>query len=255
VQPSGSGIRRAGRRYLRFRSIPRPTLTLPFPATGGFFAFAEGGGLRVWDLAAKREIWRNVDPVRTAYSLAFSPDRRTLAAGYDDTTILIWSLPQPDNGKPIPANERTAIWDTLASSDVVAAHASMWRLVDDPATAIPLLRERAPPIYVAPNTILPLVQDLGSADFKTREAAERKLKQLGRAVEKELRAALKDDRGAETKSRLNALLASLEPDSVGARAVTVLERIGTPEARKLLEEIAAGDSRMAREAKAALERK
>src|SRR5262249_54931066 len=104
---------------------------------------------RVWDLVADRELWRKPDPVRIATAVAFAPDGRTLAVSYDDCTILLWTLPRPQKGKPIPAAERVTVWELLASTDAGAAFAAQWRLVDDPDTALPLLRERLLPVAPA----------------------------------------------------------------------------------------------------------
>src|SRR5262249_32573010 len=140
-----------------------------FSRDGRLFAFAERDALRVWDLAARREIWRRDDATRNVTALTFAPDGRALADGADDTTILLWSMPAPAKGKPIAASERDAVWAELGSSDVAAAHAAQWRLTDDADTAIALIRDKllAPP--AAADAVRPHVRDLASADFKTRE--------------------------------------------------------------------------------------
>src|SRR5262249_28547302 len=164
-----------------------------FSRDGRLYAFADEDVLRVWDLAAGREVWRRPDSVRTAVSLAFTPDGRTLAVGYDDTTILLWPLPTPEKGKPIATGERDTLWLQLASPDVAAAHAAMWRLNDDPKSAGPLLRERLIGTPVAADDVRALVKDLGASDFRKREAAERRLRDLGVGGLPELRAALQKE--------------------------------------------------------------
>src|SRR5207245_8821160 len=129
-------------------SLPAQELlyaTMAFSRDGRLLAFTDADVLRVWDIAAGRELWRRPDPVRTAVSLAFAPDGRTLAAGYDDTTILTWKLPTPQPGKPVAAAERASLWADLASPDVAVGHAAMWRLIDDAVTAVPFLREQLAP--------------------------------------------------------------------------------------------------------------
>ena len=260
-------------------SIPAQMLSsvaVAFSRDGRLLAFTDGDELRVWELLpgrevwretdagptiaemtrlrdsrllAGRELWRKPDAVRTAVALAFAPDGRSLAAGYDDTTILLWTLP-PEKRRPIADDERAALWADLASPDRATCYAAMWRLIDDPKTTVPLLQGRMLPTPAAADTVRPLIMDLGSADFRTREAAERRLRELGSAALPALRASRKNEQRPEAKRRLEALLAPFEGDDYRrrtARAIAVLERIGTPEARRLLEELT-------REAKTALER-
>src|SRR5205085_11257534 len=60
-----------------------------FSRDGRLYAFADAARLKVWDLAGRRERLRRTDAVRSIFSLAFSPDGRSLAAANDDTTILL----------------------------------------------------------------------------------------------------------------------------------------------------------------------
>jgi hypothetical protein len=84
---------------------------------------------------------------------------------------------------------------------------------------------------------------------------------LGERVEPALRQALKEKPSAEVRRRVGALLAALKgvppPNTLRAlRAVWVLERVGTPEARQLLGALAKGapGARQTVEAQAALAR-
>jgi hypothetical protein len=83
------------------------------------------------------------------------------------------------------------------------------------------------------------------------------------AVEGDVRAALKRSTAPEQRERLEAVLARIDPMMPpagetlrGLRAVWLLERLGTPEAVKLLQKMAGGatGSRVTQEAKAALGR-
>ncbi|HEX4613277.1 MAG TPA: hypothetical protein VH092_34135, partial [Urbifossiella sp.] len=96
-----------------------------------------------------------------------------------------------------------------------------------------------------------------------REAATKSLQALGAAAAPALRSALKGTASVEQASRLRRLLAGVSlrvvPPGDGlreVRAVAVLERIGTPDAQKLLAELAGGvpDARMTEEAAAAVAR-
>jgi len=107
-----------------------------------------------------------------------------------------------------------------------------------------------------------LIRDLDNDDFKVRENAVEQLAKLGETVVAPLRDALEKSKAVEQKRRLQFLLEDLDrPETQGetlrrVRAVEVVERLGTPDARRLLESWASGtaDGRLTREAKAALVR-
>src|SRR5262249_18530928 len=102
-----------------------------------------------------------------------------------------------------------------------------------------------------------LVTDLDSDSFETRERATRELALLGDLAEPALRQALENRPSPELRRRAQRLLAKLEgPKLRQVRAVEVLELVGTPEAQKLLQELAGGapSARLTQEAKASLGR-
>lgn len=108
-----------------------------------------------------------------------------------------------------------------------------------------------------------LLRDLESEHFAVRQAAEQGLRDLGELAELALSKALQARPTVEAKRRLEQLLAALNPAGLlrgeplrAVRAIQVLERIGSPEARDVLTVLAEGlpKARLTREAKAALER-
>jgi hypothetical protein len=113
---------------------------------------------------------------------------------------------------------------------------------------------------------LALLRDLDSDQFAERERATRRLVELGRPAEGALRKALEGKLSAEARRRVRGILQQIEkappPQAplvarlAVLRAVELLERLDTAEARAILEEWSAGpaDTALAREAKAALGR-
>jgi hypothetical protein len=108
-----------------------------------------------------------------------------------------------------------------------------------------------------------LLDDLDSDAFRVRQAAEDSLRQLGESAGPALREALKAKPPLDRRRRIEGLLAALDRDAPlsgeslrAARAVAVLERIGTAEARRALAELARGieSARLTRTAKDALAR-
>jgi hypothetical protein len=95
-----------------------------------------------------------------------------------------------------------------------------------------------------------------------RTAADKALRDLGAKAEPGIRAALKANPTLEMRQRLEAILKTLDPwerltgDALREmRAVQVLERIATPEARNILDRLAKGaPMRLNRAAQEALAR-
>jgi hypothetical protein len=134
-----------------------------------------------------------------------------------------------------------------------------------PRESVPLLRRHVRPADArVPDAAATrrLIADLDSDDFRVRERAQEALAQAGEAARSAVVEALDSKPSAEVKRRLHALLDRLDAPGVPPglvrplRAVELLERIATPEAKALLGELAAGraDAALTREAKAALDR-
>jgi HEAT repeat protein len=112
-----------------------------------------------------------------------------------------------------------------------------------------------------PEQMADLIRDLDNDEFVVREKAEAALGRLAEGAAPALRRALDNKPGAEVRRRVTGLLEQLDQGKAPAqlqslRAIEVLERLGTPEARKVLEELAKGISaaRQTQEAKASLDR-
>jgi hypothetical protein len=164
--------------------------------------------------------------------------------------------------------ELEAAWSALASTDAAEAYRNMRTLQSVPGQTVPLLAEHLRP--TAPpdaERLKRLLAQLDSEEFAQRERATEELRKLGWAAEPALRKALADKPSPEARKRIQTLL-----DSVGElrlprelvqllRGIEVLERVNTPDARRLLRKLAdstlgegLGQQEMSREAKASLER-
>ena len=103
------------------------------------------------------------------------------------------------------------------------------------------------------------IADLDSEQFATREAATAELTKLDRAAEPALRQALAKKPPLEQRRRIERLLERLATPGRklhAARVTTVLEQIGTAEARKVLEALAdePAETLLSREARESLKR-
>jgi hypothetical protein len=196
--------------------------------------------------------------------LAFTRDGRRMATGHPDSTILLWEVRLgADRGGRLTAKECEELWADLAGDDAAKAWRAIWRLAESPAEALPLLRGRLEPYpAAAAGETRRLLADLDSESFPRREAATKRLEELGLRAEPALRAALRARPGLEPKRRIERLLAGLaklpqplSPEELRQlRGLAVLGHIGSPGARRLLEAVAKGpeSARRTRQALAAL---
>jgi hypothetical protein len=91
-----------------------------------------------------------------------------------------------------------------------------------------------------------LVRDLDSTVLAVRERAAQQLERMGPVIGPRLERAVKESPSAEVRERLGGLLQRLAGSKLTSeelqftRALWVLERIGSADARRLLEELAGG---------------
>jgi hypothetical protein len=205
-----------------------------------------------------------------AQTLVFAPDGRTLATGHQNGTVQLWLVPPVRGREPRPTSqtERDNLWTDLGSDSPGKARAAVERLTRHPEEATALLKVRFRPPGPTPvdERIREHIKDLDSDVFATREEAVRKLREYGARAEPALRRELASGASLEMRLRIQRVLDSITPPLQrlplsgealrGVRAIEVLERVGTPEARELLRGWAeqARDLRLASEALLALER-
>jgi len=106
---------------------------------------------------------------------------------------------------------------------------------------VPFLKKQLSPAKRGdPERIAKLLADLDDNNFSTREKASQELEQLGSQAALALQKFLKGNPPLEAKRRAEHLLAKLDQRSMSRqqvrtlRAIQVLQRINTPEAREVL---------------------
>jgi hypothetical protein len=224
-----------------------------------------GQTIALWEVNTGKPRGQFTGHLGYIYTLVFAPDCKHLASGADDTTALLWDLSLislSGSSGVRPPTDLAAGWEELASEDGKKAYQALWSLAARSDEAVAFLKDRlqadAP---VDAKRIDQLIGQLDSDDFDVRERATRELEKLEATIEETLRQAIEHSASTEVRTRATAILAKILPNRSPAlvrqlRAVEVVERIGTPSARRLLASVAGGapGARLTGEAKAALER-
>jgi WD40 repeat protein len=220
--------------------------------------------IRLWDVYTGKQAAHFELHTADVLSLAFSADGSRLVSGLSDGTVLVWDVAALPRLPALTAraDELDALWQDLAGSDSVKAHQAVWKLTAIPEKALPFLAEHLPPAAeVTPEQLRQLIADLDSDQFAVRAAAVKELERQGDRAAPALREALSGKPSAEVRKRVEELLAGVRqvrsPEVLRRlRAVQVLERAGSPAARRVLETLARGSAtaRETREAKTSLQR-
>jgi WD40 repeat protein len=253
----------------RLRELPRASGAMTFSPDGRLLALSSHAGdterhqLYEVDSGTLRQEFVSAAGVGV---VAFSPDSQRLATGGPDTTILVWDLlgaAEPGQGKLTA--EWAGVWAALKDREGRAGLKAIRRLRAAPDEAVALLARHVKPVEAksAPDEVIARwIAALDAEHFNDRQKAARELEGLGRAAEQPLRKALAGKPSPEARRRLEDLLDRLadpgpSPEALRLlRAMEVLEGIGTPVAREVLEALAGGapEARLTQEAKAALRR-
>jgi hypothetical protein len=139
-------------------------------------------------------------------------------------------------------------WSDLTSPDAARAYAALWDLAAAPDRAVPFLRRQMHPVAPLDEAGRQRVQqwltDLDSDNFAARQRAAGELERLSDQAAPALRAALNCTPTPEARRQMERLLEEATgwtPHRLRVvRAIAVLEQADTPQARRLLQALAAG---------------
>ncbi|MDX1961574.1 MAG: WD40 repeat domain-containing protein [Pirellulales bacterium] len=213
------------------------------------------GRLHVHDLLHHRELAVvSLDQQPPIKITACRAQGLNVVCAYADGTAANWQI--PDNAlaeiappPPQLPEERESWWRDLGGADSTKAFLALNRLAAYPDTTVPLVAaklEFGELDQTLPNRVDQLVQQLDAPEFVIRERATREIESLGEPAEVYIEAALKEAKSLEVKARLEILLREarksatlLNPAEMQTyRAIWLLERINTLEAREQLKRIA-----------------
>jgi WD40 repeat protein len=226
--------------------------TVAFSPDGHLLAFAgQSSALTVADLAADKEVAHFEGHQASIGAVAFSADGNTVVTGSADTTALIWSVKglaaKPVAAQPLDAEALQARWTDLTNVEATTGWRAINHLVSAPQQVVALCQAKLEPTpRVEAARIEELVEQIGSEVFKVRQKAQTELARLGEVALPQLRKALTTNLPLEARLRLEDLEAKAATLALSgerlrmARAIEILERIGTPEAREVLQKLASG---------------
>jgi len=214
-------------------------------ATGG-----SDGVVRMWDVGTGKEVHQFKGHDGAVSSIAFAANGKRLVSGSADTTALIWDTPAtaPQANLEIDATRADALWADLASGDATKAYQAIVAFRAGAKTAVPFLKERVKAVPAPdPKKLEQLIADLDSNQFATRTKANDELEKMGKLAKGALDQAMATGPNLEMRQRLERLLEKLvtgaapPPEQLRIhRSLEVLEWIGTPEARDVLQSMAKG---------------
>jgi RNA polymerase sigma factor (sigma-70 family) len=267
-----------GKEVRRFPGGPEPRAKdrrevagVAFSPDGRTLAAAEtDGGLVLYETASGQPRRRLEGHQGKTEAVAFSADGKRVVSIGSDLTALVWDATgRLDPGRPRRADlsprQLEESWSALAGTDAARAWEAILVLGSSEGTPS-FLRERLRPVPgVDERRLARLVADLDSDQFAERDRARAELEKLGESARAALRRALDGKPSAEVRRRVEALLDKLDepklsPERLRAvRALEALEQLATPDARRLVEELAGGApeawlTREAKTTKACLER-
>ncbi len=268
------------REILRFTDLPAATPLLAFSPDNRMLAHGVGQGQGWgWGVANRALILRDLTAARgsslaafdeqgvkrhgeklkdfrqitghvgSITSLTFSPDGKFLATGGSDSVVYIW--PVKDFLKPAKIadedEDAASYWPQMADSDAGKAYRAIAQLERRPKEAVSLLRERVKATArIDEKAMMQHLRELSSSNFTLRQNAYDALAKAGEQATHLLQNALQAPADLEMKRRLEALLERLDHPLADVnqlrfyRCLTLLERIGTSEARQLLNELTQG---------------
>jgi RNA polymerase sigma factor (sigma-70 family) len=246
---------------------PNPCLGVAFAPDGrSLSAIYSDRSVHLWEVVSGRQRGRFPGHRGFAAALAYSPDGTLLVTGGSDRRALVWDLFDLHTADRKTCDFTRAdadrLWTDLGDADAVKAFRAVKVLRANGMPAVRFLNERLRPAQVFDaKKIIRLIADLDRDDFATRESATKQLSESGDLADPALRAALNDKPSVEKRRRVEDLLKRLNASVSGellrgVRAVEVLESLGTPEAREVLQTLAKGaaEGRLTREARAAVMR-
>jgi hypothetical protein len=198
-------------------------------------------------------------------SLAFlgQPDSKLAASRVEVYDLSRWRTASL-LALPLSGDQLQPQWDSLKDESAIKAYWAMRRLLATPDLALPLVKKNLRPDIDRAGDISRLLPKLASSDAAVREQAHTEVIQIGEQALPAIRKAMEGSTSREERRRLQSLLAELasnpgavdRPTQQALWGIELLEQMGTPPARAILQTLADGAQRswITQEAQISLQR-
>jgi hypothetical protein len=210
--------------------------------------------VRAWEVRTAKVIHEFTGHTNWVWGIGLAPDDRSVASCSYDGKLFFWDLSKlarpAAKAVKLMAGELESYWTDLGNGDPGKGFKAVWALTGDPAQSLPFVRKRLegakPPGALTAAEITRLIADLDANEFAVREKASAALEKAGAQVIEPLKRVLEKPPSLEVKRRATRILRKINPGEMSPeelrvlRGVQVLESIGTPQARKVLETFARG---------------
>jgi len=207
--------------------------------------------IRLWNATTGKELARFTGFKSDVNALTFAPDAGRLIAALHDGTILVWDTAYAARSvlkvQHLNEDDLRFCLNALAEKQAANAYGAMWKLIAAPHDSVPFLRSQLKPAVAADLAkIERWIADLGSEQFTVRQRATKELKNAGEQVKAPIAKAMQSNPSLEACRRLESILDAIASAVPGpatlqaVRAITVLEKIGSTEARQVLETLSKG---------------
>jgi hypothetical protein len=231
------------------RSDDRPVCAAVSPDGRTLAVVDRDGAIRLYDLRRGQPLPPLVGHRGRVRAVGFAPDGKSLTSLGSDNALLTWPLeqvlrPWRPRRDQLPAQTLDREWQDLLEGDALAIYAAAHNLAARPGQALALLRERVKPVPAIDSArVAKLVEVLAQQDYNARKRAAAELGKFGDLALPALRAASRGTGSSRSLVRMQQRLEAEYPTREqlrALRALEILELTGTPEASKLLDELAGG---------------
>jgi WD40 repeat protein len=238
---------------------------LAFTPDGSVLVAAEDCTPVFWDLFAGKELGRLPGHTAGINNLAFAKAGRTLISAGDDGTGLVWDVKKFSpvvRNVTLSKDRIESLWRDLGG-EAGKAFSAAGELRSSKEAVAWMSDQLKPGDGPDQKQIEKWITALDDEDFDVRKKAATELGKLGEQAGPALRKAREGKPSPEVSRQIDELLSKLKPgqelagqDLRAVRGVELLERMGTPEARQVLEGLAKGPpgARLTREAQSAVDR-
>jgi WD40 repeat protein len=238
----------SGKLLGRFQESVEGITSYAFSPDGGLLAIGdEKGVVTLWEVMSRKRVTILSGHGGRITVLDWSAGWGTLISGSEDGTAIVWDPFHLRPATPVRAQQPAdrsldQLWTTLGE-DAESAHAATITLRQHGARAVDyLVRKIEPGAALDPEEVNRLIVELNHEQFTRREAASRRLREIGPDAGSLLRQVTqRGEQTPEMRRRVGMLLeeyGKFPPERLRRlRGIRALEMIGTPAAVEVLKKL------------------